>query len=503
MEKSIVIIGAGMAGLSAGCFARMNGYRTTIVEMHSKPGGLCTAWERKGYVFDACIHWLVGSKPGNDPMRQGWEELGAVQGRMIIDHDVWMVIEDKDGKTFTVFEDAHRLENEMLRLAPEDAKAIKEFTSDIIKLSNMPSGPPDEKPGDKKPGLLETAGGFIGFIPTILTMIKYSSMDVKQLAKKFKNPFLSFAIGEIFGGIQEFTAAGLIFTLAWMHNRNAGYPIGGSLEFAKAIEDRYLKLGGEVLYNSAVEKINVVNGEARGVRLKSGREIAADIVISAADGHATIYDMLGGAYKDRKIDGIYSGYKRFPSIMQVSMGVAMDLTGEPQSVDFPISKPISAGSMSDDRISLRIYAFDRTMAPEGCTALTTYISGDYEYWTKLRAADKKKYNDEKMRVGNEVVEAVNAKYPGFRERLQVLDVATPATYVRYTGNWMGSFEGWLMTPKNIMAKIPRTLPGLKDFYMIGQWVQPGGGLPSGLMTGKEIIRNICKKDGKDFVTTKG
>jgi heterodisulfide reductase subunit A-like polyferredoxin len=79
-EKTVVIIGAGIAGLAAGCYGRMNGYRTRIVELHDKPGGLCTAWTRKGYTIDGCIHWLTGSS-ADDSLYRVWEELGAVQGR--------------------------------------------------------------------------------------------------------------------------------------------------------------------------------------------------------------------------------------------------------------------------------------------------------------------------------------------------------------------------------------------------------------------------------------
>ena len=61
--KSVAIIGGGIAGLCAGCYAQMNGYRSRIYEMHDLPGGLMTAWERKGYTIDYCIHWLVGSSP--------------------------------------------------------------------------------------------------------------------------------------------------------------------------------------------------------------------------------------------------------------------------------------------------------------------------------------------------------------------------------------------------------------------------------------------------------
>jgi phytoene dehydrogenase-like protein len=89
--KKIIIIGAGIAGLSAGCYARMNGYETRIFEMHDKPGGLCTAWKRKGYTFDGCIEWLIGTTPGS-AVNRIWHELGAAQGRKFIHHDVYQRI---------------------------------------------------------------------------------------------------------------------------------------------------------------------------------------------------------------------------------------------------------------------------------------------------------------------------------------------------------------------------------------------------------------------------
>ncbi len=79
-QKSIIIAGAGIAGLSAGCYGQMNGFRTQIFERHDKPGGLCTSWKRQGYTVDGCLNWLVGSRPG-DNFHRSWEELGAVQGR--------------------------------------------------------------------------------------------------------------------------------------------------------------------------------------------------------------------------------------------------------------------------------------------------------------------------------------------------------------------------------------------------------------------------------------
>jgi phytoene dehydrogenase-like protein len=80
------------------------------------------------------------------------------------------------------------------------------------------------------------------------------------------------------------------------------------------------------------------------------------------------------------------------------------------------------------------------------------------------------------------------------------DVATPVTFQRYTGNWQGSFEGWIMTPETMFLRMSKTLPGLNNFYMVGQWVQPGGGLPPAAYSGRNLIQILCKQDRRKFIT---
>ena len=92
-KKKVIIIGAGMAGLSAGCYLQMSGYDTEIFELGSMPGGLCTGWERKGYSFDGCIHWLVGTKPAVS-IYNLWNELVDMSKLQIVDYNEYCAIED-------------------------------------------------------------------------------------------------------------------------------------------------------------------------------------------------------------------------------------------------------------------------------------------------------------------------------------------------------------------------------------------------------------------------
>ena len=64
MKKKILIIGGGVSGMSVGIYAQINGFDSLIIEKHSIPGGICTAWYRKKYRFDYSIQWLVGTKEG-------------------------------------------------------------------------------------------------------------------------------------------------------------------------------------------------------------------------------------------------------------------------------------------------------------------------------------------------------------------------------------------------------------------------------------------------------
>ena len=60
----VIIIGAGLSGLSAGCYAQMNDYQSHIFEHHSQPGGVAAAWRRDEYLIDGGIHFVMSHKPG-------------------------------------------------------------------------------------------------------------------------------------------------------------------------------------------------------------------------------------------------------------------------------------------------------------------------------------------------------------------------------------------------------------------------------------------------------
>ncbi len=495
MGKKIIIIGSGMAGLSTGCYAQMNGYDSAVFEQHSTPGGLCTSWKRGDYVFDGCIHWLLGSAEGNS-LNRYWNEIGALQNKKFVYHDELTRIEtgpSNNRKTFIVYSNADRLKEHMKAIAPEDTEEIEKFAGLIKKFADF------DVSFDKPFELLRMSD----FVQIMKSMKPFWSdykalrtMTIGDYAKKFKNGHLRQGIEEIIN-MPSFSFFALLLLLSWQHKRVAGYPIGGSRNFIMPIERKYLELGGTISYSKRVSKILVRGKKAIGVALDDGSEHFSDIVVSAADGYTTIFKMLSGRFINRAIKKNYDDLPVFDPFFCLSLGVKRDFSKEPPLWVRYLRSPIHIEGRTQNRIGIKHYCFDPTIAPAGKSVLQIMYTSDYQYWSKLKI-NQGAYDEEKKSTAGKLIHALEEFYPGIGDDIEVMDAATPVTYERYTGNRYGSYEGWLLTPKALTMRMKKRLPGLKDFYMAGQWVQPGGGLPSAMKSGRDLVYLICNKDGKTF-----
>ena len=160
--KSIIIIGAGIAGLSAGCYAQMNGYDSSIYEMHSISGGLCTSWARRHYTFDGSLDWLTGSRP-DDMFYPLWQEVGAIKNKRFLYYDEYCRYYSEEGRIVVLYVDPYRLEKELKVHAPEDKSAIEDLCR-IIRVFK------DFKPPVSK--AIETMG-FADYMMMIADMLKH------------------------------------------------------------------------------------------------------------------------------------------------------------------------------------------------------------------------------------------------------------------------------------------------------------------------------------------
>jgi phytoene dehydrogenase-like protein len=193
---------------------------------------------------------------------------------------------------------------------------------------------------------------------------------------------------------------------------------------------------------------------------------------------------------------------RFKPLVQVALGVARDLARESHAASFPLAQPLMIAGAVRTRLGYTHYGFDPALAPAGKSAMMITLPTEYAHWKAL-AGEQERYTSEKYRVALNVISALEQRFPGITPQIEVIDVATPLTFERYTGNWERSPEGWLVTTKTV-DMVPKgmrqTLPGLEHFYMAGHWVEPGGGLPPAAASGRKVIHLICHQEKRRFTT---
>ncbi len=498
MGEEIIIVGAGMSGLSAGCYAQMNGYKTAIYEMNKIPGGLCTAWQRKGFTFDISMHMLTGSVSG--PYHKMWEELGVAGNFKFHFHNHISQIEGM-GKKLILSTDRKELEDAMLAISRDDAKLIKEFISIIFGYDMMKAV--SLKPAELK-NLFDKLKVIPGILPLIRIFTKYNNVTLQQFAARFEDPFLReairFAVDAPGWPMPQFPMA-VMAGYVKSGVTEAGSPLGGSQKVAFHIADFYRKLGGEIHYKSNVTDLIIEDGRVTGIKLKDGSEHKANNVIWAGDGHTLIFSILGGKYLNERIRNMYDNWIPVKPIVHVMIGVDMDLSAEPHRIVFEADEPVTIAGREHRWMTVLHHCFDKSMAPAGKSAVEVWFDTEYEYWEEL-VKDRVKYNAEKQRIAEYALRQLEKRWPGFSSKTEVIDVPTPATYMRYTGNWKGSPDGWYLTPANMNGMEPvRTLPGLAGLHMAGQWTTTFSGTVIAALSGRQVIQLLCSKAGKKFVTS--
>lgn len=495
MKKKIIIIGGGIAGLSAGIYSAINGFDTEIIEMHNVAGGQCTAWERKKYRFDYCLHWLVGTSKG--AFHEIWKETNVINNETeIIDHEVHSQIFDKDRNEFIIYTNIDRWEKYLIGIAPEDIKTIRRMCDDMRKSALLePFALPPE---------LRNPLDYIRIIPVMLPIFnivrKFGRLTCKEYFDKlgFKSEKIKSAIYGMYGE-RNFSALAFIFMLGWFNQKNAGYIKGGSFPLAQRMVEKFERLGGKISYKKKVEKIIVENDISRGVILTDGTRILSDYVISAADGYTTIYKMLEGKYTSKKIDFAYKNWELFTPLVQVSFGINKAIKCE-SPIIVNISKGLKIGMTKlEYGYSVMNYSYDSTMAPEGKTTIVMRFESPWKLWENLEGEE---YKSEKLQIEKDATGFLELEYPGIIKFIEVIDVATPKTDVRYTGVKDGAYEGFMPSKENMMKSLDMQLPKLQNFLMAGQWLFPGGGLPPSAQTGKWAVQLICKKEKQKFITYK-
>jgi len=482
MSKKVAIIGAGLAGLSTGIYLAQQGFDTEIFELAPWAGGMCTAWNRSGYRFDGCIHWMVGTRPG-EPVYQLYRETGMLEASTKI-YNAPSIRTEINGVMYDIPLEINKFKALLLQHAHGDEDKINAIIKDIEAMmhSKLPMG----MPGNLKEGieLLLHGRGFLSLAR------KHIAKTVEEYLKGIQSNMVRQILYRLMP--PEFSAMGLIMMLGTRMSGNAGYPMGGASEVMRRMVEKYKALGGKITFNARVDEIAVENGAAKGVRVK-GKLYPADCVVAACDAWDTLKNMLGGKYAHPQLDTLLKDAPLFDPLAIISFGLdkRFDI---PFAVNYECPEGIEvAPGVKGRSLSLRSFDFDKTAAPKGASSVMAMMGAPLEYWQNLRETDPAEYKKQKLLLADHVAEVLEKRIPGFKAAIRVTDVATPATYVRLTNVYHGSYEGFAPIPASMKLRIKKTVPGINNLYLCGQWTTAGGGICTAVYDGKVIARKITKE----------
>lgn len=485
MSHHVVIIGGGLAGLSAGCYALRSGYRVTIVEHNGALGGVCTAWKRGSYTIDGCIHWLTGG--AFTRIYRELDILPNVPVRVLSQWSTYRHARDRFEVAFT--RDLDALIRDLAAHSREDAAELERLRKHATAFAEV-APPIEAQELSTFRDMLHTFWEMRGAAPALLHFRK----PLGQWAKEhLASPRLQRLFTRMFP--ESAPALFMLMVLGYLERGYLSRPVGGTAAFRDALVKSFWDQGGAALLGATVDEIMVRGGRACAVRLADGTEVPADVIVSTASTPDTVLRMLGGRYDAAATHRRLEKWKLLDPIVMASFGVAKPYADSPALLVVDGVEPFYVGGRRSEDMYVRTCNDDPSFAPPGNCVVQAMVPSDYDWW----ATRGPEYETAKDAAAHTVLAQLEPHFPGLRDAVRMIDVATPLTYWNMARSWRGAYEGWTPNTDSFFGHVEKTLAGVKSFYMAGQWVEPGGGVPTALMSGRQVIQLVCHAEGTEFV----
>lgn len=504
LDYDAVIIGSGLGGLAcAAAFARQ-GFRPLVIEQHDKVGGYATAFSRPGgFTFDVSLHsTTVGERNGVSNLIWGFPEITDVEfiphpnlfRAIYPDHDIRA--QQKNPAAFVAM---------LASLFPDEKEGIAALFDDMKGLAD-------------NIGRLANAKGQVDmskFPVEFPFLFKFHQWTWGQMVDaRIKNPRLKAIISAQWGyyGLPPSKLSCFYYALPFMGYLSAGgfYPKGRSQNISNAFARFIESHGGKILLNTKVEKILIQDGSASGVGTAGGKTFTAKAVVSNASPFTTFGTMI----KDQSLVADYkakwSQYSVSMSSFQVFLGLKEDLVRKAGIADSEIfyepSYDPDAGYATALNADVEHGGFGLSLydnifegySPAGKNTINILTLQGYDHWEKFEkdyfAGEKRAYRKEKERMAEILIHKVEkALLPGLSAAIEVKEIGTPLTNIRYTGTPRGAIYGWDQTVNNSGSMRVGHVTPVKNLFLAGAWTKPGHGygavIPSGLECFGEIVKN--------------
>ena len=488
MEKKekVIILGGGIAGLTAGIHLLQEGYEATILEKNDDVGGLCYGRFVDGYYIDTCIHWLMGTNK-KSALYQEWKTIGAL-GKGIKTISLSTVgTYEYEGVTVNFYRDLEKTEKALAKISPQDKKAIHRFigaTRDMGSLMGVLF---------KNQSL--SALELIKTLPGSAHIIRSMGQSRETYASHFKHPALRFAIKNAMTGYNN-TFFFLDF-YGLFSTGNADVPEGGAYYMVQRIKQKFLDLGGELFTDCAVEALEMKKNKVVAAKTNKG-SFHGDRFISAIDPKYTLKTLLGGKYEIPLFTKLEKTVDKRSISSCVNVYLAVD--GDVSKIKAPTvlhTRPMQIGAKEVDAMLIRPYGYDaKHFVKDGKTVVLLFVDQNQDDYAYYKGFSDKDYKKVAKKTEEAMVAAFLERYPQFQGKVKTLYFFGPREIEAATNTSYGSIQSYSFTDKGMFYLQNGRVPKIKNLYLAGQWIRAIGGTPTALLTGIEAAKNVIKDKPK-------
>ena len=461
-KYDVIVLGAGIAGLICGTFIAKQGKKVLIIEQHSIPGGYCTSFKRKGFIFDSAVHHIGGCGK--------W----SVVGRCLKELDININFQQLD---------------------PMDSIHFPSFSIDIpAEIDDYVDLLKERFPSEKEQLALFFKEFTRLYRATFSTekhkmLLKYQDLTFKEMLDNFFTDeqlkmTLSAQWGYIGSPPHEVSAIGMCQMLVNYLKDGAYFPVGGTQNFADAITQKFIDYGGHIMLSSSVDGMLTDGNIIKGVTTKKGEEIQAEIFVSNIDPKQTFFSLLDKNIVDdsyiRKIENMKESVSFF--LLYLGLDNKIDLKGLKRGF-YHTSNDLTFSDNDWFYISVPTEV-DPSLAPDNKQIISVVVSSrenydDIDDWVAYKDKMKK-----------HTINYLENFVPEIQDHIEVIDAATPKTLYRYTLNTKGAAYGWAVTVDQTWSnRLSHTTP-FKNLFLAGHWTNPGPGICAVVSSGWRVANMI-------------
>lgn len=497
MEKyDVIIIGAGIGGLSCGALLAKSGFRTLILEQHHNVGGCCSTIRKNGFSFDLAAEFLLDYSL----IQSNLEELGVEDKVEFLKMDPLYEFIFPDFKV-TIPKDMSKFEKELIKIAPEEEENIHKFLNEILHLHKFAEETRINHPFKKYDLMIKIFKN-----PTIIKYgLLYGRMNWdKFLDRYFINKKLKavLSVESIFLGlppskIHTFAMASII---GMEHKYGLVYPKNGMISLAEAYVSALNKYNGTLKLNSKVSKLIIEGNECTGIELSGGEKILSNIVVSNADIIETFHNLVGKEHLEKNFSTKIELLEPSLSAFKLCIGTDAQLEFKPlilKCPDYDIEhihkKIMKYGIMDDNYCLISIPSLlDSSIARQGThvlkmlTIMPHQING--KPWSEMSEED---HESLKQKFMERMIRDVTNIIPNLSEHIVYKDVITPATF----GKIVNRYGGPITTHTKNLDKVARNKTPINNLYFVGSSAYPGGGVSTTIVLGIVTSNMIIKCGG--------